>query len=509
MRRWVMVLLLVARVAAGVSAEDRVFIGPPLVSPDGAGPKAQVMKILDRAVYAANRNAAFGLHVSYGQATQTGDFMVNVVASDDGQNRALVLSLTQVGNSSIDESYPFLSPWVGDFGRDVAQAMEYLVAQAHGFPQAASEAAPHYVDRLTSRMLSSADLPYSVELRPYSVASLSGGNIIVGTAIAAIELDPLYRELSKPGRSLLDQGVSSYAYQVFSTRAGTLVTRSTTGGDLFVIHADQTRVPRLRTGIDQPSAIAVLDDGSIVVVDSIRHRAERITGGKISPLPIFPYNSLFLSAISAGPDDTLWVWDPVEGRIRIYTASGEQIDSVIPMVGKELRSGIKGLQALPDGSFVLLGQNLLARFDRRGNPIWQLDSLPSAEGGGFTYINSFDYDSSTGFIYLVNISTGEMVRLLDPSPPRGANPPDALTKEIVALNERLLNDPSQPAIYRDKASLYEKAGAYELADTALQHLLDLSPNDASAQGDANRIEALILKERARRAAARAERLLNE
>ncbi len=501
------VALLLGLLPATVAAEVQLGVLPPVVSSTDPNLESRLHEILGRAVFALNLRDRGEYHASLVVEHTSYDFILKSVATGDSKSRTLVLTLTRPGDKSFEESFPFLSPWTEDFGKEVAQAIEYLLAEANGLPTAAPDSAPVYVDTLTPRMLSGADLPYPVQLRSYSVTVVPAGRIVVGTALAAVELDSLYREIGKPGRSLLDGGESSYAYQVYSTRAGTIVSRPSSGGELYVIHGHSTQ--RIRTGIDQPSAIAVLDDGSIVVADSLNRRALRFTGNSSQNFPIYPYDSLYISAIGPGPDDTLWVWDPVEGRLRIYSADGQQVDSIIPQIARTKRGSVKAIEALRDGSFILLGQNFLARFDRHGVPMWTLDTIPNEEHSGLTFVNSMAYDATNGFIYLVNISSGEIVRLLDPHPPAGFTPPSELTRRVVALNRNLGNQTQRAAIFREKAQLYEERNAFELAEEQWQHLLDLRPGDAEARRQSNETEARILHDRARRAAERTFSLLKQ
>ncbi|HUZ17534.1 MAG TPA: hypothetical protein VMV68_04050, partial [Spirochaetia bacterium] len=500
-------LLLALFGPAPASAQDRVMLAAPVVSPDTPSTRRQLEQIVHRAVFAVNTLYGASLRIEPSGYSGPAQYRLQISANDASPGRAFAITLSPTADPGKEQSYAFLSDWSGDFGRVVGQAIYYLHEAETGFSSFTQESPPVYVDTLRPSMLSSAGLPYSIPLRSYSVSVAPKGGIVVGTAIAAVELDPLYRRLGEPGKELLDSGVTSYAYQVFETPAGTLISRPVSGSELYVIHPGETRAVRLRTGVDQPSAIAVLDDGSVVVVDSLRHKAYRLSGQKTTQLPIFPYPELFVSAVSSGPDDTLWVWDPVEGRLRIYDSEGQLEGSIIPMLAKEARGGMKALKALPDGSFLLLGQSGLFRFDRLGNPLWALSEIPAPEVGAFTFMNSLEYDATTGFIYLVNYSSGEVVRLLDREPPKGAAAPNELTRKILAMNARLAAHPDDPALYRDKAKLYEGAGAYELAKAEWDHVLDLAPNDREAEGSAQAIGAVILKAQAERAASRALDLL--
>jgi hypothetical protein len=57
-------------------------------------------------------------------------------------------------------------------------------------------------------------------------------NLVRGGSVFAVELDPLFRVVGSPGRSLLEQGNFNYAMQTSSTAAGTLFLRAGSGGGL-------------------------------------------------------------------------------------------------------------------------------------------------------------------------------------------------------------------------------------------------------------------------------------
>ncbi|TVQ38510.1 MAG: hypothetical protein EA384_09040 [Spirochaetaceae bacterium] len=336
-------------------------------------------------------------------------------------------------------------------------------------------AAPLFLDELTPRMLSSADLGYAAPLVPTSIALRPDGTIVLGTSVAAVELDLFYQELGKPGREIFTEERIAYAFDVTVTDAGTLFARAPTGGQVFVMRPDVPRHQRIQTGIDIASVFVASADGSLTVADATQRRAVRVQGRTVEPLDIFAGEYSWVQVAAAGPEATLWVWDAVSGTIGVYTTAGEELERIAPQVAD--RGTVKSLAVLPDGDFIMLSMLGLFRFDRSGNPLWHLESMPAPAAGSFNEIHRVAVDPVRGYIYLLSISGQRVIRLIDPEQPAQRS---ALERELIALNARIAADSDDATAHARRAALYRDAGASALEAEAWRAVLDIDPFDQQA-----------------------------
>ncbi|TVR05642.1 MAG: hypothetical protein EA403_01955 [Spirochaetaceae bacterium] len=366
-----------------------------------------------------------------------------------------------------------------------------------------ASAGPLFLDELTGRMISSVDLGYSAPMVPTSIAIKPNGNLVVAAAVAAVEMDPLYRELGKPGRELFTDDRIAYAYDVTVTEAGTLFARTATGGQVFVIRPGFTRHQRIQTGIDLPATFVASADGSLLVVDATSRRAIRVEGRTTTPINIFTNEHAFIHVATAGPENTLWIWDVMTGSIIVFTTAGERIGAITPALPADLRGTVRSIRALPDGEFVVLSTQGLFRFDRDGSLLWQITQLPPPLSGGFVTMHTLALDPDRGYIYLLTITGQRIIRLIDPAH-RTLSPMDA---EILALNHLISANPNDPQPHVRKALLYQEAGAAALAAEAWRNVLDIDPFDHEAEQALLAAEGQILAGQARQGSLRTIELL--
>lgn len=508
-------VLLSAFGPASLSALDRIVVDPMLVSDASPDTVAALDTALPRAAEWLNRTYGESIHVQMappgaaGSGAQRSDstgYHLQLILSGSGADQAIVVTLRRGPDDPSPQSFPVLSRFGSALELELADMIFYEYRSMKGLPQP-DQPSPALVASIGPSMLSSADLPYPVELRPMSVAALAGSHLVLGTTIAAVELDRYFREVGKPGRELYAERNIPYAYQVIASPAGTLVTYGTTGGQVYLIHGDGSAPSAIRTGFDLPPAAAILNDGSVVLVDAMHHRAVRIVGRVQHPVNIIPGPNTYVTSVAAGPDDTLWVWDPVEGRAHIFTADGKKIGAFIPLLDTAMRRSVKMIKVLSNGSVLLLGNSDLWKTDRLGRPLWHLGELPHPEQADFTYINSMDVDESRSLIYLANQIAGRVYVLCDVADAAARGSSDAFRDRLVALNHRLASAPDDLTALRERAQLAESVKSYAFASASWQAVLDVAPDDAEAARGYSRAEVAVLTERARQAAARAVGLL--
>lgn len=502
--RWARAIVVVGFLFGSVPlfAVDLILINEPMVYPDT--PAAR--KILDaafmRAAAEASELFADVLTVMYARALRApGDrsgarptYTIDVVASESDDNRVLVLTMKRVRDGHATQPANYLGPWGEHLARDIAHSIRYVYQSFSGFDALPLAEPPEYLDEFTGRMISTVDLGFSAPITPTSLAITANGNIVVGASIVAVELDRLYREIGKPGREIYTDDRVQYAYDVGVTAAGTIFARTASGGQVYVIRPGFTRHQRLQTGITAPAISVALSDGSLVVSDATSRRVVRIEGRVTQPLDLFPTEYSYVYVLAAGPEATIWTWDPIAGSVLVYTADGVRIDTIVPLMSPDDRAGVRAMRTLPNGDFVVLSMNALYRFNRRGEPIWRLDGLPSPLSGNFMMVQNLAVDAERGYIYLLSVSDQKVYRLVDRS---GSHELPDLDRAVLELNRRIVADPNDADAYTALARLYERADAPTLAAEMWRTVLDIDPFDSAADAALARTEGLILAAQAR------------
>lgn len=516
-------LLAFALFSAGlhISAIDRIRINAPTVYPDTVEARRTLDSAFSRAAIEASELFGDVLTVTYARApagrpadtpvdtpadtpAYTPAYTIDIVANNIDEGRTLILTIKRATDNTAAAPATFFGPWGEHLARDLAHTVRYLYYSLVGFETFPLAEPPVYLDELSGRMVSTVDLGYSAPITPTSVAVSSNGNILVGTSVAAVELDYLYRELGKPGRELYTSDRIAYAYDVGVTAAGTIFSRSATGGQVFVIRPGFARHQRLQTGIDTPIASLPLSDGSYLVVDATSRRAVRLEGRTAQPLDIYPSEYSYVSVVAAGPEATFWTWDALTGAILVYTAEGIRADTVVPLLPQEERAGVRAMHTLPNGDFLLLTINALYRFNRQGVPLWRLNGLPPPLSGNFMMVQSMAVDPDRGYIYLTSATAQKVYRLVDRFDRTIESDLDA---RILTINRRITNDPNDADAFAAKARIYEEEDAPALAAETWRTVLDINPFDSAAESALGRTEGLMIAGQARQGRERTLELL--
>ncbi|TVR90099.1 MAG: hypothetical protein EA428_09065, partial [Spirochaetaceae bacterium] len=461
--------------------------------------------LLHQAAHEAN--VLFGDHIEVwvGPAAEAPQiepqYSLRVLAQRSATGNSMVLQLTRTHDSQSSVNFPLLGAWDTHLPRLTAHAIRYL---HYSFREPLSDPnidpkseKPLFLDEFSSSMISMIDLGHTSRVFPMSIDIGPGGHIFLGALFVAVELDHLYREVAKPGSDIYTRDSTNYGVDVRVSAAGTVFARGM-GEDFFVIHPDHPRHQRLRMGIANPVASTVLSDGSYVATTG--QRTVRIHDSSMHSLDLRAHESAFTMILAAGPDASLWTWDPVLGAALVYSAEGERLDSIVPLMPEADRRTVRALRVLPDGSFVLLSTEALYRFDKLGSPIWRMASLPAPLHGDFSMVGSIAVDAERGYIYGLNASAQRMFRLID----RGLTAElSELDAQVLKLNAQRAADPGSRTVLADLARLYEDAGAPGLALEMRRSALERDPFDAELNDAFNRSEGLLLADRAVQGAERA------
>lgn len=362
---------------------------------------------------------------------------------------------------------------------------------------------PYAVAELDTTHISAGVGPGSAGFMPLSLASAPGGELILTFGPFAARLDDSLRLLGFPGIELYREGNYSAAYAATVSPGGTLYLRPGAGKEIYRLAPGETRPRRLRSPVAATGPFVALSDGGLVLTDITSRRAVKLSLDGVENLEIFggPYG--YVQAAAAGPEGNLWVYDPLERRVRIYDPAGILIGSIAPAVAPDENFAPVSLAVLPDGSWIAAENGALRKFDRRGFPRWRSESLNGAEEGALPLNPSVAASPASGRIFLADQLGKRIYLLLDPDAPGG----DPLNRR---LTENLLDrrrNPLKTGPRRELAQILEAEGAYELARAAWERVIDLDPRDSLALKRSEELEAAALYRSAREQRAQVLELL--
>ncbi|MBU1079173.1 MAG: hypothetical protein KKB59_01655, partial [Spirochaetes bacterium] len=357
-------------------------------------------------------------------------------------------------------------------------------------------ASPMLVDWFSPADLVGVDLPLGrSSLYPYALALKKDGTLVVACGTSVLALDRLWRVTGLPAKRLSDEGNYNFAYSMAMTAADTMYLRSTDGANMWAFADGSPDYRRVRAEGMPGIAFGVLDDGTPFVAEA---RALRVYRDGRELRVELPEGSSALAA-SAGPDNTIWLADAATGLVSVLSAEGRPLRSV----KLDLRPGqaVMKLRVLPDGGMLAATFDEVRRFDPEGRTVWAWNGV--ADGISMSFSTYTDIALAEGGIVYVNDLMGKRVIRLAERP--DGLPPDLAA--IAAAGRAMRLSENGPEAALALAGAYEAAGSDEAARATLERYLDERPADSAAIARRQRLEAELLKAKARSAQADATGLL--
>lgn len=466
-----------------VSAEalPRISVNPEPGFPEGD----------DLARGIALTGAIYGDHFTAGEKLSSADYTLHLRSFPDGDHLIVTTELNAGGAIPFSKSvqlYPQKEN--SSYYKDLI-FLAYAAVSGYFLDELGPE--PTAPAELDTSFISSGVGPGAASFMPIALAEDSGGELILTFGPFAARLDDSLRLIDYPGIELYREGNYSAAYGAAVSPGGTLYLRPGAGKELYRFASGESRPRRLRSPIAATGPFAALGDGGVVVTDITSRRAVKIGPSGNRELDIFggPYG--YVQAADVGPEGNLWIYDPVEGRVRIYDPDGILIGSIAPAIPPDAGFNPTALTVLPDGSWIAAGNGSLRKFDRRGFPRWRSESLNGVEGGSLPLNPSLAVSFESGRIFLSDQLGKRVYLLLDPEL-KGGN---QLNRELEESLARRREVPESSEGWRELARILEGAEAFELARTAWERLLDLEPRDSQALQRSEELEAAALYRSAR------------
>lgn len=488
-------LLLAAAPQVLPAAPEGIHVQPPLL--------AQATPAEETAFRRAMADGASLTMKLYGdriavlpQGHEQATYELKTVAVLNGADSVIVLNLRRVADGQEKGPVNIMGEVRLDTAEYVAQGLFTLWSAFHGYLEDGMEDPPSLLDELPMETLAQSLLAgRGVPLTPMSLAVREDGHLVAGMVSLAVEFDRNLRVVAQPGKTLLEGGNYTYASAVAVTPAGTLYCKPAMGRELYRFPDGTVEPQKVRlTGVDVSSPFTALADGSMVFLDMQKKRAVRISGKSQSDLALYRGPLSYLSLLAAGPDATLWSYDMPERRIRVYTADGKQVGSILPIVDPAHPLSPYSMAVRSDGSFlVACTTSELWCFRSDGSPLWRMKELDPALGDMLPQAFAVAADSGSGLVYLTDMMGKRILRLLDSAYCRKHGIAHPAEDRILEQNAVLSKDPKDPEPYRKKAALYEGTGSLELARAAWEACLELSPGDAEAESRLRTLEASSLR----------------
>ncbi len=529
----IVILLTVAFPFTG-AAIDRITISSPYVDPAAAENGRFIDKLLREAVVQANgfysdsfsvrydggHGAALGGDITLDETTEVTNavYTVKLSAFFNGPQSTMTLTMapaSRPGGSKAGEdgqpaelSSTILGPITEERSNHISDLLFLLWSGFNGYFEEEMTAPPRYVEELPADIIGESIAPSGVmQLYPYSAAVKSDGNILVGMISRCVELDRRMRIVREHGSSFVEENNYNFAYGVSVTPGGTIFLKPSAGREVYKLIEGAARPQRVRVGLDVTGPVVALPDGSVVVIDIAKKKALRIDGRKKQELDLFTYEHDYISTAAAGPEGNLWVFDSVEGRIRIYAPDGTMVDSIVPIVDTDISLNPLAMAVYPDGRFLLYSYNGLSCFGRDGIPIWKMIELDVNGGEPLPQMAGIAVDGNSGLIYLADVTGRRIISLFDTAYAEEYGLRDPETERILEFNKSLSENPGSVDILMKRALFYEEIGSYELARTNWELILDYDPFHEEALSRLDSIELDVLKTNAEKLHAETVRLL--
>lgn len=465
------------------------------VYPDSLNNRALIETVIEKAALLANRRYKPYITVDSGKTGIALDYTLNVNAVFQEENPVLVISMKRKKDDQETEPFPISGRITPETTLFLANVIFYQWSSFHDYLSSLMEEPLSFVDEISADIIAQTALPGMPSmLVPTSVAVKANGNFLVGFSMLCVEFDRYFSIVDQPGKSLYESGNYTYAGGVSVTPGGTIFLKPAMGREIYRLVEGMTRPQKWRTGIDLTGPFTALFDGSVVAIDLQKKKALRIMAKKKQELNLFSGPYSYISTIASGPEGNIWIYDSVERRVKVYTATGEFLDSIIPLFDHSSTSNPFSMSVYADGSFVLFfSTGEMLSFHRNGIPFWKMDKIPGPGAESLPQIAYISLDSDHGLIYMADQMGRRILKFLDSAYCAKHKIKNPFEEQIATLNKRQWQDENDTKPTVRKAKLYEEKGSYEMAKLQWEKVFELDPFHKEADAKLAALEITIMK----------------
>ncbi len=483
------------------SSEDRIKVLKPTIYPDSPENRELVDTLIEDAVVLTRRIYSDFVEIRDFPSGRSGDaeytLLLNYVYDPGGS--VLQITLTEK-SSGTNRNFNIIGTIGNDTALFLSRAIFYLWAGHNNYLTDLLLSPPVYIDDLYTSYIQETVIPETpTMLMPMDIAVRPNGNLLGAFSMVSVEFDSNFRILGQPGRSLYEAGSYTSAAGLALTPGGTVFLKPSMGRDIYKFTLNSESGEKWRTGMDLFGPFIALPDGSIVIIDMQKKKALKIYQRKKTELALFTSPYSYITAVAAGPEGNIWVYDITEQRIRIHTPEGEILDSIIPVVDTAMGMSPSSLSVYSDGSFVIYySSGDIYSFTREGLPLWNINTIETPEEPeNLPQTGKIALDSSSGFIYIADLMGQRIIKLQDVAYVSKHGIENNQGEQLRNLNTRFL-ETGDITYLASKAEFYENSGALELAGQTLERILDLNPDYEPAYDKLDQIEVEIMSLNAER-----------
>jgi tetratricopeptide (TPR) repeat protein len=470
---------------------DSITLEPPYIDSDSET-AMELERILSRSALLANKLYPNYFRVSSDPVKGEG-YSVSIVAVGTGEETTVSMTMLKPGSEE-EISMAVLGPLSEGRIPHFANLFFYMWSSFHDYLLSQLQPPPVLIEEFsTDAIAQTVSTGTPMQLFPYSAAVKQNGNILVAFISLCVEMEGNFKIVGQPGKVLTEQGNYTYAYGVAATPGGTVYLKPSAGREVYKIIEGAPKPVKVKTGMEVQGPFVLLPDGSIVLIDMVKKKAMRIDGKKRYNLDLFPGPYSFISTAAAGPEGNLWVFDSMEKRVLIFSPEGVLLDTVLPVVPKDISLSPFSMDVYPDGSFVLFSTGELWKFRKNGEPAWRLNTVHDES---LSQTMTVALDKEKGIIYLIDVMGRRILKLLDAAYAQTHSAGNPFDESVIKLTARIFEDPDNTDLYEEKAELYQTAGAYELAKAQWEAVLDIDPFNGAAQEKIDYLDMMILSGKA-------------
>ncbi len=363
----------------------------------------------------------------------------------------------------------------------------------------ASRSPVRFIDSFSLANERSFDLPAGTST-VFDIASGANGNLFVSAFSTVLEISPSLQPVSVPTKELNDGSIFSGMGSLAVTTEGSLFVQSVFGTSVWDLHLGSPGYRTIDVDGTGPKPMAVLPDGSLVLISPQQRQARILEGGnsRLVPLP----DTASIAGVHAGPEGTFWISDNMfPNALLLYGIDGSLKDLVLLDLPVDQRIG-KWLY-LDEGRFLVATQAGLSLFSRKGRLLWIYGGSRDNLGMNFATA-SLAKNRASPFLFLSDTMSGRVYRFWDSDEPM----PDDL-KTVSALQAKLRANPGDNAPYSELADIYAASGAVDMASACLDSYVASFPEDRAAKERRLRVQVEFLKQKAARSKTLTERQLRE
>jgi len=477
MKRIIIAIILIFGTGS-LFAVDSISLEIQMISPDTTDNNELIRNLLISS--AARSSRIYDKYISVKMKkiqSPPADYKLELMAVLEEENPVMVLTFTRISSGEA-LSQTLMGEVTSKSVIYLSEVIFKLWADMNHEKISYNQSLPEFIEEIPSRYIIEAGSPgFSGYNTASAVAVKDNGNLILGMGSYCFELDSSFNVISQLGGDLINQTSGIFIFGISVTPGGTVYMKPTNGREVFKSIDGVSRTQRIRAGIEVNGPMAVLNNGVMVLYNIVNRKFVRVDGTRRANLDLGLGPYTYINAMAAGPEGNLWIFDPIEQRMKIYSDDGTFINSLMPV-------GLKGEMITPmsmavydNGAFLLYYNGKLYKFDPEGILLWQIDGYQFREYESFpaTPIN-LAVDSDRGLIYMADYAASRLLKFYEPD--HGNS--DINQKEIMTLNKSIDSNPESLEPIWDKVNYYYEEQAWVLTKMWLEEIVNLNPFDDRA-----------------------------